>query len=376
MKLVVLGPGHPFRGGIATTTTEMVRVLRGRGHEVVFMTPRRQYPEWLYPGAAGGRDPNACPRLEDSRPVVDPLNPLTWPDGRRAASRERADAWVIPYWTWVWAGWWRFLLGSPRPPAVAVVHNPVDHDAGPAQRAAARLVLGRCQGLFTHARALAAHLSEAFPAVSVASYPLPATSAVELPNRTDARRSLGLATEGRVAVFMGLIRPYKGVDVLLDAVAALPADSDWFVVVAGEPWGALGDQLRARAGEPDLVDRVRLELDWVNEDRMRILLAAADVVVLPYRSGSQSAIAPQVLGHGVPVLATAVGGLPEVVLDGVNGRLVAPGSVAELASALIELDETTLAELAAGARATTSRLTWDGYAAELEGLIESVIDTN
>jgi glycosyltransferase involved in cell wall biosynthesis len=373
LKLVVLGPGHPFRGGIATTTTEVVRALSRRGHDVEFLTPRRQYPDWLYPGRAGGQDPEACPRLENSRPVLDPLNPFGWPEGRRVAIEARADAWVVPYWTWAWAGWWRFLLRGARPPAVGIVHNPADHDAGPIRRAAARFVLGRCQALFTHAAALANLVSETFPRVAVASYPLPATSTEKLPDRGAARRSLELPPERRVALFLGLIRPYKGVDLLLDAAASLPEGSDWFVVVAGEPWGALGDRLQARASEAALAERVRLELGWVADDRMRALLAAADLVVLPYRSGSQSAVAPLALGHGIPVLATAVGGLPEVVLDGVNGRLVAPGSATELASALEELDTGRLDELAAGARANASRLSWDAYAGELEALIESIL---
>jgi glycosyltransferase involved in cell wall biosynthesis len=352
----------------------MVRSLRERGHDVAFLAPRRQYPEWLYPGAGGGQDPDACPRLADTRAILDPLNPLAWPAGRRAAVEADADAWIIPYWTWAWAGWWSFLLRGARPPTVAVVHNPADHDAGPIHRAAARVVLGRCQALFTHAASLARLISETFPLVDVASYPLSATPSGDLPDSAAARRTLGLPPGGRVAVFLGLIRPYKGVDLLLDAVASLSDQSDWFVVVAGEPWGALGDQLRAQVDDRSLAKRVKLELGWLSDDQMRALQAAADLVVLPYRSGSQSAIAPMVLSHGVPVLATAVGGLSEVVLDGVNGRLVAPGSVRELASALEELDAKRLSELAAGARANAARLSWGDYAAELEALIECVLE--
>ncbi len=96
-------------------------------------------------------------------------------------------------------------------------------------------------------------------------------------------------------------------------------------------------------------------------------------MVLPYRDGSQSAMAPLALAAGVPVLTTRVGGLAEVVEDGVNGRLVAPGSAEALAQALAALDREGLAALAAGARRTASRLTWDGYAAALESLIERVV---
>ncbi len=334
MKLVVLGPGFPFRGGIATTTTAMVGGLRERGHEVLFLTPRRQYPAWLYPGAGGGEDCQACPRIEGARPVLDPLNPMAWSRGRRAAREAGADAWVVPYWTWAWAAWWRYLLAETRPPAVAVVHNPVDHDAGRLQRVAAASVLSRTEGLFTHAGALAEILSGRFPDHPVASHPLPATSRMELPDRAEARRILGVPENRRLAVFVGLIRPYKGVDVLLEAFAGLNEQSDWYLLVAGEAWGGLGESLARRASAPDLEDRVRTEFRWVEEARLAALFSAADLVVLPYRDGSQSAMAPLALAHGVPVLTTRVGGLSEVVRDGVNGIVVAPGSAEALTSAL------------------------------------------
>ncbi len=108
---------------------------------------------------------------------------------------------------------------------------------------------------------------------------------------------------------------------------------------------------------------MQLRLGWVPETEVPLLLAAADLVVLPYRSGSQSAVAPLALAAGLPVLSTRVGGLPEVVQDGINGVLVEPGSVQGLARAFEDLTTEKLDELAAGARASRSRLTWNGYAA-------------
>jgi len=375
VELIVFGPGHPFRGGIARTTTELVRSLQARGHRLHFLTPRRQYHSWLYPGR-DDRDPDACPRLENAVEILDPLAPLSWPGSRRKALALAADAWVIPYWTWAWAGWWRFLLKGRRPPTVAVVHNPADHDAHRLQRLAARIVLGRCQGLFTHARSLARGLEVAYPGTPVAFHPLPPPELEALPPAAEARAGLGLAGSRRMALFLGLIRPYKGVDLLLNAMARLSSDDDWYLVVAGEPWGNLGATLEAQVRELGLEDRVRLDLEWVPEPEVPRLLAAADVVVLPYRAGSQSAVAPLALGAGVPVLSTAVGGVPEVVRHGVDGVIVPPGSADELARALQELDRERLAELKAGALEGRQRLSWQGYADALEGLLQQVATKN
>ena len=372
MRLVVFGSGHPFRGGIARTTTEMVSGLEGRGHEVLYLTPRNQYPSWLFPGASD-RDPGACRQLECSRAVLEPMNPFSWPAGRKDAEAFRGDAWIVPYWTWAWAGLWRFLLGGAHPPAVAVVHNPADHDSGMVRRRAAGSVLRRCQALFTHAGSLERHLAEVYPGIPSGSYPFPSTEVEPLPEKGVARAELDLPPNRRVALFMGLIRPYKGVDLLIEAAADLPETSDWFVVVAGEPWGGLESALRRQVRDLELDDRVRLALQWVPEGDVPRLLAAADLIVLPYSSGSQSAVAPMALAAGVPVLSSSVGGLPEIVRHGEDGWLIDPGSKEALTKALVELDGPTVERLARGAIEGRDRFTWNGYAGALEQLIARVV---
>ena len=123
-------------------------------------------------------------------------------------------------------------------------------------------------------------------------------------------------------------------------------------------------------------DRVRLHFGWLPESEVPQVLAAADLVVLPYRSGSQSAVAPLALAAGLPVLGTDVGGLSEVIRHGTNGMLVAPGSVEELKRALDGLDREDLRALRAGALRCRDSLTWDAYAEAVENLIIEVQGTD
>ena len=371
-RLVVLGPGHPFRGGIARTTTELVSALERRGHQVTFLTPIRQYPSRLFPGQRD-RDPAACLRLECATPILDPFSPTSWPRARAAARSVRADAWIFPYWTWPWAGLWRFLLADPaRPPTVAVVHNLEDHDASLPAQVAARVVLARCDAAFTHARALARSLGMTGLGLAVGSHPLPPpTSVVAAPGRHEARAALGFPLDGPIALFLGLIRPYKGVDRLVDA-ATLPGAFGWSIVIAGEAWGRAGERLQEQVRRLGLEDRVLLRLGWVAEESVAAYLAAADVLVLPYRRASQSAVAPMALAAGLPVVCSAVGGLPEVVEDGISGLLAGPGKPQDLAAALARLDHSALESLTAGARRRAGELTWDGYAGALEELLVRV----
>lgn len=376
MRLTVLGPGFPSRGGIATTTTALVQTLGERGHQVQFLTPTRQYPRWLYPGG-DDRDPEACSRVQGATAVFAPLEPWTWRRARRQALDFEADAWVLPYWTWVWAPFWRYVIqgvpGGARPAAIAVVHNVHDHDVGSFRQRVASGVLRRCQAFLTHAEVLESALNEAFPGVPAAAYPLPAVPTVRpVPERSNARRQLGVGGDERLALFVGLIRPYKGVDVLLEAFSRLPPDSKWRLVVAGEPWGDLGQVLIAKVEDLGLDDRVRLDFRWIPEGEIDQLLRAADLLVLPYRSGSQSAVAPMALSRGLPVLSTDVGGLGEIVEDGVSGMLVEPNSSDALAKALVDLEGERLEELADGAVTSSNRWTWGGYAGVLEELVKRI----
>ncbi len=372
MRLVVLGPGHPFRGGIAVTTTGLVEGLRAAGREVLFLTPLRQYPPWLYPGGSD-RDPDACPRLEGSEAVLDPFSPLSWWRVVDRAMAWNADAWIVPYWTWAWAPFWSWLLRVPgRPPAVAVIHNPVDHGAGPIRSLAASIVLNRADGLFTHGRVLAETLRRAYPGVPVAHRLLPSPPVTALPDPRVERRRLGFKPAERVALFLGLVRRYKGLDVLLEALARLPEESPWRVIVAGEAWEGLETALPAQAGRLGLGSRVRFRFGWVPEDEVTRLLAAADLVVLPYRSGSQSAVAPLAMAHGRPVLATETGGLAEMVGEG--GVIVQPGDPEALANALARLgDPDRLRVLGDRAREIAASRTWPRYAEAVAGLVNACV---
>lgn len=369
--MLLVGPAWPLRGGIARATTALAAELARRGGLDAFLVPRRQYPRPLYPGARD-RDDAACARLAVAEACFEVLEPWSWPALARRVRRARADAVVLPYWTAAWAPLTRLVLAAARAPVIAIVHNPFDHGARWPARRAARSVLVRCRGFLCHAEAVARELRAAYGERALAVHALPPVP-VAAADRAAARQRLGLAPAALAVLCFGLIRPYKGVDVLLDAVARLPRELGIVLVLAGEPWGGSAAALAGRVHGPDLAGRVIARLGWVPEAEAGVYFAAADVAVLPYRTATGSAVAAQALAAGLPVVASAVGGLAETVAHGDNGLLVPPGDAPALATALARLAEPALRmRLAAGARAWAQRCTWASYADALEELLQRV----
>jgi len=371
-NIALVGPSWPLRGGIARTTTALAAALSERGSLAGFFVPIRQYPGALYPGERD-TDPNACPRLPEAQPCYHVLEPWTWRRLRRRLREAGPAALALPYWTAAWAPLFWSLAHSAEVPVVAIVHNPTDHDGSPRARWVARQTLGKCGGFLCHARHVAGILGRQFPGTSAVVHPLPPESPG--PEDREAARARFLLGRDTVAVLcFGLIRPYKGVDVLLEAAARLPAGSPIVLLLAGEPWGELAERLRRRVSEADLIGRVVARLEWVPEAEVPTWFAAADAAVLPYRSATGSAVAAQALGWGLPLVGSAVGGIAEVVEEGVNGLLVPPEDPDALAAALMRVTDASLrARLADGARTASRRWNWASYAEVLEELVARLV---
>jgi glycosyltransferase involved in cell wall biosynthesis len=347
VRIVFTGPLPPLPGGISQHGAQLVRALAAEGHEVQAISWRAQYPRLLYRGQRV--DPNATP-FPGARHQMAWYDPGSWWRAGRAA--HAADLLVLPWVTPVQAPAWRVLLAAARPtPAVAIVHNPIPHEQRPFDRALTRAVLGRLRGAVVHAQASVAPLGAIVPGLPVAAVPHP-------PNLEVPVAELPPAPPYRL-LFFGLVRPYKGLDIAIDALAKLVARGvDAELVVAGEFWGPV-EPWRRQVESAGLGERVRLRPGYVPDAEVGGLLAATHLVVAPYRHATQSGIVPIAGRAGRAVVATSVGGLAEQVVEGVNGTLAAPSDAAALAAA-VERALAELPALSAGARRMTA--TWSDVA--------------
>jgi glycosyltransferase involved in cell wall biosynthesis len=381
VRIALIGPAHPYKGGGARHTTELARHLAGAGHEVVIESWSRQYPAGLYPG---GRQTVDVP---DGAPFPGTRRDLSWrhPVGWVAAGRRLRDRdlvvfallippQAIPYLA-ILAGLRGLRPGRrPGPRAVVICHNVLPHESRPADKQLTRLLLRRAGAALTHSAEEAARARALAPGALISTAPMPphlpaAAPPAELNGHPGAASMFGRApvpdTTPCRLLFFGIVRPYKGLDVLLRAMARAPRNV--VLTVAGEFWGKTEDETRALIRQLGLDSRVTLRPGYVPADQIPGLFVRTDVLVLPYRSATSSQNAWLAFEYGVPVVATRAGTLAEPVRDGVDGIVCEPGDEDDLLRALARISGPgEVDRLRSAVQAADPRGYWDAY---LEALL-------
>jgi glycosyltransferase involved in cell wall biosynthesis len=383
MKIALAGPAHPYKGGGARHTTELAHRLAAAGHDVIIESWRAQYPSRLYPGQQTVDVPEGEPYPRTHRR-------LAWyrPDGWLAEGRRLrlADLVVFAYLTPLQAPPYLAIMAGLHRHAhtVVICHNVLPHERRPGDVPLTRALLSRADTVVTHSAAQAAQARGLAPAATVrtvampphlpgnnqgterAGFPAPASTAVLArgddppePPATGGTHPPGPPLRPVRLLFFGIVRPYKGLDVLLRALAQAPAHVT--LTVAGEFWADTTemDNLIAELG---LADRVTLRPGYVPADEIPALFGAADALVMPYREATASQNALLAFSHGVPVITTTAGALAEPVRDGVDGLTCAPGDTEDLLRVLKEFSDPQVARrLRAGIPAVDPDRGWDGY---------------
>lgn len=336
-KCVIIGPAYPLRGGIAQLNESLSRQLTAMGVENVIYSFSLQYPSLLFPGKTqkeeGHRDMGGM-RIHST---INSIAPWTWIPTARSILSEKPDIVIVRFWIPFMApalsAICRYLKKRSDVRVVGLLDNVIPHEHRLGDRFLTRMFLNTCDNFVVMSSSVMADLN-AFDRTKprkLCYHPVYDHFGEKVDMAT-ARKKLGLAPSDHVILFFGLVRHYKGLDLLLKAVAQMSDRENLKVLVAGEFYEGKEECL-AIVRENGLQDNVILHDHFVPEEEVKYYFCAANIMAQPYRSATQSGVTQIAYHFETPMLVTDVGGLPEMVPNDKVGY-VSPARPVEIANRL------------------------------------------
>ena len=373
MKIDLIGPSYPFRGGISYYTTLLFKRLKSR-HQTRFYCFRRQYPRFLFPGRTDREESRFYLRDEESQPLLDALNPLTWLKVARRVIGDRPELAIFPWWVMYWAPQYLtmiFLIKFFSPTKIVFIcHNVAEHEAHFLKTIVSRLVLSQAHGFIVHSEQEKENLKALTGnrRITVTHHPTYDVFNTAAMPKTSAREKLGLSDE-KIILFFGFVRGYKGLPYLIKALPLILARFKVRLLIVGEFWEDKKPylQLIRKMGVQQhitMIDR------YVPNEDVPGYFCASDLVILPYTSVTGSGLLQLAYAFGRPVVTTAIGDFPKIVADKKTGFLVAPRSAKGIADAVMDFYENHEGEeMSARIKKEQSRFSWDHLIRAIEGFV-------
>jgi glycosyltransferase involved in cell wall biosynthesis len=376
MKICLIGITYPFRGGISHYTTLLFRELKKK-HEVTFVSLKKQYPSLLFPGRTQLDEGKTVFDVENI-PILNPMNPWTWVRAYRVIRDIRPDLALFQWWNPFFGpcfGTVGFLLRKRASVRVAFLcHNVRPHESTPLDRLFSTFAFRSADGFIVHSEEDLTNLRKIVgpdrPAVKTFHPTYAAFGFEKTPQKEEAAKRVGM--KGRVLLFFGFIKKYKGVIHLIRAMPRILEQVDCTLWIVGEFYDARELYL-AEITRLGLSEKIVVVDRYVSNEEVSAYFAGADLVVLPYVSATQSGITQIAFGLGKPVVATRVGGIPEAVEHGRTGFIVPPEDPASLADAVIRyFQEDRREEFCRNIRQQQEKFSWDRMVEAIEHIHAAV----
>ena len=342
MKIAILGTAWPYRGGLAVYNERLARQFAAEGDDVTIYTFTLQYPSFLFPGKTQYSSEPAPKDLTIIR-SLNSINPFNWLKTGRAIRKLAPDILIIKFWLPFMAPCLgkvaRMARRNGKTRVVSILDNIIPHEHRPGDRLFGRYFTRSVDGFVAMSDSVLEDLSQfdtAKPRV-FCRHPLYDNFGAKT-SREESLKFLGLDPGQRYMLFFGLIRDYKGLDLLLRAYAdSRFREMDVKLIVAGEFYSG-SEKYFEREKELGLEGMVVWKSDFVPDSEVRYYFGAADIIVQPYKSATQSGVTQIAYHFEKPMLVTDVGGLAEIVPDGKVGYVVQPNEN-KIADALVDFFE-------------------------------------
>ncbi len=363
MKITIVGPAHPYRGGLASIMETMAREFQHRGDDVDIKTFTVQYPKLLFPGKSQTLDSAAPEDLKIER-LVNTMNPFNWIKIGRQIRRERPDFVLLKYWTPFMAPCFgtiaRIARSNKHTKVICQIDNVEPHEHHLIDYPCNCYFLRSVDGYVYMSEQVNTELKEYTHNPAIFSPHPMFENFGQRVDRDEACRTLELDPSQSYAMFFGLIRDYKGLDILLEAWGKLKSEDKCKgrkLIIAGEFYSSK-DKYLAQIESDKITDDVIIHEGFVADDMVKHYFSATDFVVLPYHTASQSGVTQIAYNFSLPMIVTDVGGLPEIVPHDKVGLVCSPtfSAVAEAIEAA--WSEGTLERFRENLKEERKRFSW------------------
>lgn len=330
MKIIILGTAWPYRGGLATFNERLARQFMSEGHEIEVWTFTLQYPSFLFPGKTQYTNEPA-PRDLVIRRELNSCNPFNWIRVGKAVRKAAPDLLICCYWMSFFAPSYglvsKMAQRNGKTKCVALVHNMIPHEPSILDKLFAPYFVKRQNGFVALSESVVKDIEAISHQHSAVSSPHPIYDHYgERMTKEEACKALGLDAQKDYMLFFGLVRAYKGLDLLLDAFGKVKESlPNLQLIIAGEFYED-EDKYRTQITDLGLTERVIIRNEFVPDGDLRKYFGAADLIVQPYKTATQSGVTQVAFHFEKPMLVTNVGGLGEIVHDHKMGYACAPNA--------------------------------------------------
>ena len=366
MKIAYLSTFYPFRGGIAQFNADLCEALVEAGHQVKPFTFTVQYPSFLFPGKTQYVTDQDRAKVVESEALLNTANPLSYLSTARRIEEWKPDLLLMKYWMSYLApslGTVARRLRKRGVKVITILDNVIPHERRFFDKPLSRWFLRQNDGCIAMSGSVLEDMLSLTPGKShlMLNHPLYDHFGERI-GRSRAASELGINPDLRTLLFFGLIRDYKGLDLLIEAMSLL--DESYQLVIAGESYGPF-DKYREQIAASPACGRIKVFNRYIGDEEVPAFFSAADLCVLPYRSATQSGITAISIHFGLPVIATPVGGLPQSVGQSGIGMIAEDVSAEALADAIKAFDAQRTADCMAAIAGFQADNTWSSFARQI-----------
>lgn len=332
MKIACLSAFYPLRGGIAQFSGALYRALQ-KNNDTKAYTFSRQYPNFLFPGSTQYVSNTDNADKINSIELLDSINPLSYVKTANTINQYAPDLLLTAFWMSFFGPSFGYISKkmSPHTKVISILHNAIPHEKKFIDKPFTNYFLKQNDGFVVMSDAVKndlLKLTDGKAQYIEAPHPIYSHFGTKQ-NKQEAKNSLGINPDKKTLLFFGIIREYKGLDLLIEAFNQL--DNSYQLVIAGESYASF-DKFQLQIDKLQFKENIFVFNHYISDDKVPSFFSAADVCILPYKTATQSGITSIAHHFDLPIIATDVGGLKETIIDKKSGLIVPqpiPSQIAE-----------------------------------------------